>query len=74
MSSPSDSLDGPLEMHETKSDVRQDVPPGESIGHRPEDQDLSQFGYKAELEVRDSLIISPRGFLTLHSDDSDYGL
>lgn len=51
MSSPSDSLDGPIEMHETKSDVHHDAPAGESIGHRPEDHDLSQFGYKAELEV-----------------------
>lgn len=40
--------------YETKSDLREssrDVPPGEAIGHLPEDHDLSQFGYKAELEV-----------------------
>lgn len=40
---------------ESKSEARtnmQDVPPGEAIGYRSEDLDLSQFGYKAELEVR----------------------
>ena len=54
MSSPSESLDGQTHVHEMKSDVRQsslDLPPGEAIGIRPEDHDLSQFGYKAELEV-----------------------
>lgn len=54
MSSPSGSLDGPAEMRETKGDYHDkslDVPAGEAIGHRPEDHDLSQFGYQAELEV-----------------------
>ena len=55
MSSPSDSLERSAEVHETKSDVVRDnsldLPPAEAIGLRPEDHDLSQFGYKAELEV-----------------------
>ena len=54
MSSPSQSLDGPTETHEMKSDIRDkslDVPTGEAIGERSEDYDLSQFGYKPELEV-----------------------
>lgn len=41
----------------SKSEVQsksEDVPPGESIGDYSEDFDLSQFGYKAELEVRSS--------------------
>lgn len=48
------SLDEPTETYDTKSDLRQtlsDVPRGEAIGILPEDHDLSQFGYKAELEV-----------------------
>lgn len=54
MSSPSDSLEGPIETHEMKSEIHGssfDVPPGEAIGQRSEDHDLSQFGYKAELEA-----------------------
>lgn len=48
------SLDEPTEKHEPKSDLPQtsiDVPPGEAVGRLQEDHDLSQFGYKAELEV-----------------------
>lgn len=44
----------PSETYETKSELRErsrDVPLGEAIGYLPEDHDLSQFGYKAELEV-----------------------
>ena len=61
MSSPTHSLDGPTETHEMKSDLHDrslDLPPGEAIGHRPEDHDLGQFGYKAELEVSISSTLS----------------
>jgi hypothetical protein len=50
MSSPSESLDGPTEVHEMKSELRE-TSLGEAIGYRSEDHDLSEFGYKPELEV-----------------------
>lgn len=55
MSSPSQSLEG-VETHEMKSDIQHS-----SVNHgdatlQSEDHDLSQFGYKPELEVRQDII------------------
>lgn len=60
MASPASSTVGQAEAHELKTEVHTtsvDVPGGEDIGHRPEDHDLSQFGYKAELQVSDSKLL-----------------
>jgi hypothetical protein len=54
MSSPLQSRSEAKEPYEMNTDLQHDlkhVPLGEQIGHRPEDHDLNQFGYKAELEV-----------------------
>lgn len=64
------STDESTQVYETKSDFLQtshDVPSGEAIGGRSEDHDLSQFGYKAELEVKPSFLLSMKHVLTCRS-------
>lgn len=50
MSSPSESLEG-VETHEMKSDLQHSGARHGDITLQSEDHDLSQFGYKPELEV-----------------------
>ena len=71
MSSPSQSLDTPNDTHEMKSGAGGrplEELPGETIGHREEDYDLSQFGYKAELEVSMYRKLTLAPLLIFHSD------
>lgn len=71
MSSPSQSLNTPNDTHEMKSGAGGrplDELPVETISHRPEDYDLSRFGYKAELEVSTYRKLKLALLLICHSD------
>jgi hypothetical protein len=45
------TLRGPGEVQEVKSESYNSLSAGEVVGRQSEDNDLSQFGYKPELEV-----------------------